>query len=203
MKKSIVLFIAITLLANSSRSLAQSFDKGTVAINAGVGFLSSIGYYAGSGVTRTPVISLSGEYCIDKVGPGTVGVGLAFGYQSAAYTYNYGSYYYKDKWTTTLFGLRGTYHPEFLNSEKYDVYGAIQLSFDHFGYSFSTNDPYYNSLLYERNTLSSYVRPYFILGGRYYFTKSIGVFGELGYDISYLKLGLTIKINKSTSEIKK
>ncbi len=190
--------MVVMFVVNNTSFLAQSFDKGTVAINAGVGFFSSIGYYSGSGVTRTPVISLSGEYCVDKVGPGTLGIGLAFGYQSAAYTYNYGGYYYKDRWATTLFGLRGTYHPEVLNSEKYDVYGAIQLSFDHFGYSFSTNDPYYNSVLYGRNTLSNYVRPYFILGGRYYFTNTIGAFAEIGYDISYLKLGLTIKINTST-----
>ena len=31
------------------------------------------------------------------------------------------------------------------------------------------------------------------LGGRYLFTDKIGAFAELGYDMSYLKLGLTGK----------
>ena len=184
------------LFFNTVNLHAQSFNEGSIAVNGGIGILSSINYYAGYTIKRTPVISVSAEYGVKKIGPGILGLGLAFGYQSASYTDNAGSYYYKDKWTTTLFGLRGTYHPDFLNTDKYDVYGVLQLSFDHFGYSFTTNDPYINSNLYGQNTLSSYVRPYFLLGGRYYVSKNFGVFSELGYDISYLKLGITLKFDK-------
>lgn len=198
--------IALFCLGNRSGAQAQSFGEGTIAVNAGIGLFSSIGYYAGSGIHRTPVISLTGEYGITRLGPGVLGGGLAFGYQSASYTYNTSSpYYYKDKWATTLFGLRGTYHPDFLQDENYDVYGVVQLSFDHFGYSFSTNDPYYNSAtyVYGRSAVNSYVRAYLLVGGRYYFTKNIGVYGELGYDIAYVKFGLTLKFGESPDTDKK
>jgi hypothetical protein len=179
---------------------AQSFNVGSTVVNVGVGFLSSIGYYSGSGVSRTPVLSLTGEYGIAKLGPGIVGAGIALGFQSASYTYNYDPYYYKEKWSTTLFGLRGTYHPDFLNTDKYDVYAVFQLSFDHFGYKFTSNDPAYNRYGFGGNSLSSYVRPYILVGGRYYFNKNIGVFAELGYDISFLKLGLAIKFDKAAKK---
>lgn len=179
----------------SAQSDSRSFNKGTVAINAGIGIIGSIHYY-GSGVKRSPVYSFTGEYGILKLGPGILGGGIAFGFQSASYTANYGSYYYKDKWSTVMFGLRGTYHPDILNGEKYDLYGIVQLSFNHFGYSFTTNDPYYNSYLYGASSLSSYIRPYLMVGARYYFTKNFGVYSELGYDIALLKLGITLKFDK-------
>jgi hypothetical protein len=201
-KTRILLFVSLAFLLpviDSNYALkAQKFEKGTIAINAGVGILSSVHYYVGylAGGKRSPVMSLSGEYGFMKLGPGVMGLGFAFGYQSASYTDNLGGYYYTDKWTTTMFGARATYHPDFLNSEKYDVYGIAQLSFDHFGYRFSTNDPdyglYYGSSLYHSNSLNSYIRPYLMVGARYYFTKNFGVFSEIGYDLSYVKAGITL-----------
>lgn len=189
---SLLLFL---LIVYQPQLKAQSFNKGTVAVNAGVGFISTIRYYSVSGLHRTPVFSLSGEYGIMKLGPGVLGGGLAFGYQSASYTSNYGSLYYKDKWSTTMFGIRGTYHPDFLNSDKYDLYGIVQLSITHFGYSFSTNDPYINTYQYGNHTLSTSFHPYLLVGAKYYFTKNFGVYSELGYDISLIKLGLTFKFD--------
>jgi len=199
------LFISCILLSLSNLN-AQSFTKGTIAINAGIGIGSSISYYSGSGTSRSPVIAANVEYGIEKVGPGVLGLGIAIGYQTASYTYNYNyaNYFYKDRWTTTLFGIRGTYHPDFLQSDKYDVYGVVQLSFNHFGYTFESNDPYYNSGLYNYNhSISSYVRPSFLIGGRYYFTKAIGAFAEVGYDIAYLKLGIAFKFGGETASSKK
>jgi hypothetical protein len=200
-KRLLLRLIVACLLVGNATAQSQPFQEGTTVINAGFGVLSSIGYY--SGVSRSPVLSLSGEYGVKKLGPGILGLGLAIGYQSASYSLNSGPYYYKDKWATTIFGIRGTYHPDFLCDEKYEVYGVLQLTFDHFGYKFSSNDPYYNTNLYGRSNLSNSIRPYLMIGGRYYFTKSFGAFAELGYDISYLKLGLCLAFNKSASEPKK
>jgi hypothetical protein len=185
----------LLFLITSSNIHGQNYKEGSIVVNAGIGILSSINYYTGFGVKRTPVLSFTGEYGLMKLGPGILGVGLAFGYQSASYTYDAGIYYYKDRWTTTMFGARATWHPDILNSDKYDVYGIAQLSFDHFGYRFTSNDPYYDRYSYGSSSLSSYVRPYLMVGARYYLSKNFGVFSELGYDISYLKLGLVIKFD--------
>lgn len=170
----------------------RNFKEGDIVINAGIGFFSSIGYY-GSDLSRTPVISLTGEYGVTKLGPGTLGVGLALGYQGAHTTDYAGPYYYKYKWTTTLFGIRGVYHPDFLNTDKYDVYGALQLSYDHFSSGFDSNDPYVGRYYYS-GSISSYFRPYLLVGGRYYFSKSFGVYAEVGYDIAVTKIGVSIKL---------
>ena len=195
----LIAVFVLTAFQQNSKLNAQSFSKGTIAINAGVGFISTIRYYSLSGVHRTPVLSISGEYGIMKLGPGVLGGGIAFGYQSASYTSNYGAYYYKDKWSTTLFGVRGTYHPDFLNGEKYDVYGIVQLSITHFGYSYTTNDPYINTYAFDygNHSLSTSFHPYLMVGARYLFTKNFGVYSEFGYDISLIKLGITLKFDQS------
>jgi len=198
MKKSFAKFYTLLFLAflQPSMILAQGFDKGSIAINAGVGFIGTIHYY-GSGVKRTPAFCFAGEYGIMKLGPGVLGGGIAFGYQSASYTYNYGSLYYKDKWTTTMFGLRGTYHPDFLKTDKYELYGIVQLSITHFGYTFSSNDAYLNNYNYGNNSLSTSFHPYLMVGAKYFFTKNFGVYSEFGYDISLIKVGITLKFDQA------
>lgn len=184
------------MIQSSSGLLAQVFNKGTLAVNAGIGLIGTIRYYPGVHVSRTPVIGLSGEYGIMKLGPGILGGGIAFGYQGASYTENYGSYYYKYHWSTTLFGVRGTYHPDFLKGDKYELYGIVQLSITHYGNSFTTNDPFLNTYQYGDHSLNTSFHPYLMLGARYYFSKNFGVYSELGYDISLIKLGITLKFDK-------
>lgn len=181
------------LLNFCNRSAAQVFDKGALAINAGVGFIGTFSYAGFGGVHRSPAYCFAGEYGLMKLGPGVLGAGVAFGLQTASYTQSYGSYYYKDRWTSTLFGLRATYHPDFLKTEKSELYGIVQLSLMHFGYSFSSNDPYVNSSLYGGHSISSAFHPYIMLGARYYFSKNFGVYSELGYDIALIKAGITLK----------
>lgn len=184
-------------MGQSSKLTAQTFDEGSIAINAGIGFISTVRYLGLSGVHRTPALCLSGEYGIIKLGPGILGGGIAFGYQSASYTSNYGAYYYKDKWSTTMIGLRGTYHPDFLKTDKAELYGIVQLSITHFGYTYSSNDPYLNNYEYGDHSLNTSFHPYLMIGAKYYFTKNFGVFSELGYDISLIKAGITFKFGKA------
>ena len=200
--KKIIILACILSLVNITNSLqaqsaftsslmtpGKSFDKGTSVINLGVGFGYSIGY--GSGSSSSPVISGTYEYGVAKAGPGVIGVGLALGYQGSSYTYSDYQYTYKERWTTSAFGLRGTYHPDFCNGKKYDVYGVLQLTYYNYGYSYSSNpvNPYYQF----RSSLNNGLGLGILVGGRYYFTDNIGAFLELGYDISYLKLGVSFK----------
>jgi hypothetical protein len=209
--KFIATLLASTVILFSIGAKAQnSFGVGTSAINLGVGFGYSFGYY-GSSVSSTPVISGSYEYGAVRLGPGTLGLGVQIGYQGASYSYSEydpyyyyyygipgGTYTYSYTWTTTLFGIRGMYHPDFVNGKKYDLYAGIQLSYDHVSSSFSTNDPYYSQYGGVANSsVGSSFYPYIIIGGRYYFTDNIGVWAELGYSLAYLNLGLSIKFGGS------
>jgi hypothetical protein len=194
---SIISLVILFLFTGKNNLLdAQIFDKGTIAVNAGIGVISTIRYYPGVSVSRTPVFAFSGEYGIMKLGPGVIGGGIAFGFQTASYTQDYFSYFYKYKWSTTMFGLRGTYHPDFLKGKKYELYGIVQLSITHYGYSFTTNDPFLNSYQYGDHSLSTSFHPYLMIGAKYYFTKNFGVYSELGYDISLIKIGITVKFDK-------
>lgn len=190
--KSLLLGILVLVLVGQ-KSNGQVFDKGNIAINAGVGFIGTFSYAGFSGVHRSPAFCFAGEYGIMKLGPGILGGGIAFGFQTASYSENAGPYYYKDRWTTTMFGIRGTYHPEFLRTEKAELYGIVQLSVMHFGYSFSSNDPYVNNYYYGDHSISSSFHPYLMVGAKYYFTKNFGVYSEIGYDISLIKAGITLK----------
>lgn len=198
--KSNLLIISLIILSlftgKNNLVNAQIFDKGTIAVNAGIGVISTISYYAGASVSRTPVFAFSGEYGIMKLGPGVIGGGIAFGFQTASYTQDYFSYFYKYKWSTTMFGLRATYHPDFLKGKKYELYGIVQLSINHYGYSFTTNDPFLNTYSYGDHSLSTSFHPYLMVGAKYYFTKNFGVYSELGYDISLIKIGITLKFDK-------
>jgi hypothetical protein len=196
MKLSVIGLIMLFLLAGKDATMnAQIFDKGTIAVNAGIGVISTIRYFPGVSVSRTPVFAFSGEYGIMKLGPGVIGGGIAFGFQTASYTQDYYSYFYKYKWSTTMFGLRATYHPDFLRGEKYELYGIVQLSINHYGYTFTTNDPFLNSYIYGDHSLNTSFHPYLMVGAKYYFTKNFGVYSELGYDISLIKIGLTLKFD--------
>ena len=194
--KLVFLSLILMLSAINKNSVlhAQPFEQGTVVFNAGVGVFSSIRYDQGTGVKRSPVLWLSGEYQVTELGPGPLGVGSSFDYQSASHTDHLGSYFYQDNWTTKVLGVRGTYHPDILSDNNYDLYGALQLSFNWIDYKFTSDDPSYTRSVsnYYRN-IENYASVNLILGGRCYFTENIGAFGEIGYDISYLKLGLVFK----------
>ena len=128
---------------------SKCFDGTTKILNLGVGFRGFNYYraYKGSGWSyhATPAISLSYEQALsNKIGPGYVGVGGYFGFQTSnaqfddSYYYNgaYGNYYYKYRWSNIMVGARAAYHMDDL----------------------------------------------------------VAIFGELGYGISYLTLGLSYKL---------
>lgn len=191
--KTIITLAALagTLLFGAGSAQAQSYTTGTNALNLGVGFGYSIAYGGG---TATPVLSASFEHGFAPLGPGIVGGGAVFSYQgnSWSWTDGYGDSYH-EKWRTMLFGIRGTWHPDVLVGDKYDVYGGVQLGYYHYAWTYTESGPYVSNYHYE-NPLNSHIGIGLVAGGRYYFTNAIGIFGEVGYDISYLKLGLTVKL---------
>lgn len=166
-----------------SRAGSQEFGVGTTAANLGVGFGLGYGYGLFSGIRTTPALSLSVERGImDNVGPGVISAGGLVGFRSS--TWRSGSY--RASWNNFIVAARGAYHYNILEVPKLDTYAGISLGVR--VESYSTNiDAYSNN--YGGLSLTSG----FFLGGRYMFTDNIGAFGELGYDMSLVKVGLSAK----------
>lgn len=175
---------AATQNARAASGGANPFEVGTNALNLGIGLGSRYGY--GSGLlggssSVTPALSIAYERGILPLGPGVLGVGGIIGYQAASYDYSG----YKDKFTDLIVMVRGAFH--YPVTPQFDAYGGVGLGLRHLGYSSNYTG------LYAQNLGLTGVTSGLFVGGRYYFTSSIGAFAELGYDQTYLKAGLALK----------
>jgi hypothetical protein len=151
------------------------YQKGDNLLNIGVGLSS---YYYGN------PIGASYEAGIDK----DFSVGAQLDYNSG----NYGDYYYNSsrwRYTATYIGLRGSFHVNRLlklNTKKVDLYAGLGVGYR----SFRWNDSSYG---YGYDYRSGLFLNYFI-GGKYYFSKKVGAFLELGYTgLSSSRVGISVK----------
>lgn len=168
----------------------KPFDVGTNALNLGIGFGNrySYGYGLYGGTSSvTPAFSASFERGVVALGPGVLGVGGFIGYQSA--TYEYSSYFgngtYKNRYTDLVVMVRGAFH--YPVTPQFDAYGGVGVGVRHLGYSSDYTGP--DASNYGSTGAASGL----FVGGRYYFTPNIGVFSELGYDQTFIKVGLSAK----------
>lgn len=185
---------------NSTSSDDLSMGEGKVAISIGVGvpywgryhhFYRGLGY---SGFS-TPTIILQGEYGLtEKIPQSILGVG---GFVAHNYSYNswhdkYSVDYWERRYTRVVVAAKVYYHHKFLVGAKWDVYAAAMVGVSVNLYSFRSNDAYYYGV-YDYTVPG--VWPYVgaIVGGRYYFTKNFGVYGEVGYGASYAQAGFNFK----------
>jgi hypothetical protein len=183
----------------------KCFDENTHIINLGVGF-GSRGYHsffrgAGYAYGRTPAFSLTYEQAFKKkLGPGYLGIGAYLGFQREYYKYNgsyykgftYNTYYYNHSWNYYMVAARGVYHWDVLNSKNAEVYGGVIIGMRFQIHNYETNDPdnldpyaYTQSFIYPAYSVFA--------GARWYFVKNFGLFAEVGYGISYINGGLSIK----------
>ena len=209
---TIVLVSAILFNNKISAQDNSAFEKGTLVATAGYGFPDfhrttiRAGYngYNSTKVSGIGPIILKGDYGIVKFKWGhSVGVGIVIGYSSTKvvfndyyYDYNYYGYYgtrtaytETDAYRRITIGARGTYH--FFTKEKFDCYASVGLGFNINSYSQTTTNP--NG--YARSTVAgSSVYEAFTVGIRYYFTKNIGVYSEVGWDMyTPIQGGVAIK----------
>jgi len=179
------LFVAICFSLIGLQTFAQTltFNEKDKVFNLGFGFGNR--YYGDSYYDRTfPPISLSLEYCVaDGVGPGSIGIGAFFAYQSFEHDYGGWGYRYSD----IVLGGRGAYHLPLI--DKFDTYGGIMLAYR--VVSSSTYGAYGG--ITDGHTDGS--APFFSLyaGGRYYLSSKFAIMGEVGYAYTWLTLGLSFK----------
>ena len=171
--KNILKFLCVVVLVFSATfaSGQARYDKGDVLINLGLG----LGYYYGGG--GIPLIA-SAEFAASDV----ITVGPYFSYTSRGYVgYRY---------TFLDFGVRASYHFSELfeiNNEQLDIYGGANL-----GYAISKFS--YDNAFYDDNLYPSRVQFGLHAGARYFFSERVAGFGELGFGLAPLSLGLTFKL---------
>lgn len=178
--KKLVKFLCVAVMVFSAglASGQARYDKGDVLLNAGIG----LGYYYAGGV---PLL-LSGEFAVNDV----ISVGPYLGYTSYKYNYGFFGSRYDYRYTFLDIGVRASYHFSELfeiNNEKVDVYGGAFLGFLISSFSGDSvtgyDDPY-----------SGGVRLGLHAGARYFFSEKVAGYGELGYGIAPLSLGVTFKL---------
>ena len=197
--KNIIRIMALAfILGPVSEIAAQSFQKGQVDLNLGVGLGNSI---IGPGSTNVlPPVSASLEFGISR----DISLGAYLGFTGASYSYsgwedcghgmgNGGYYIDTYKWSYFIAGVRGAFHfARFIHNDKLDVYAGLMLGNDFAHSSYSTTSPCPDHQQFYGQTYGGGV--FSVFGGaRYRFTNSFGVFGELGYGISYLTVGVNFK----------
>lgn len=181
MKKILITFIAIISFASISKS--QTVSVGDTYVNAGIGLGYSYGLFAG--VNATPLIWLSGEkgvYHLEGVGAISAGGIVSFkhiGYKSGPYNWS---------WNDFNVGARGLIHfNEILEVDKVDFFGGISVGLRIYSYP-----TYSGQTLLDENFVRLFSGGFF--GARYELTEKLLGYAELGYDISYLKVGLSLKL---------
>jgi hypothetical protein len=132
-----------------------------------------------------PPISLSAEYAL-----GLPNIPLSVGAYFGVTGYNeeltaYSSY----KGTLVGFGAKGSYHFNFL--KNLDTYVGLTLGW--LVYTQEVKSTWMDTTATAKNDLSTFLYG-FSLGARYFFTKNIGAYAELGYSaVSVLSAGLSLK----------
>lgn len=178
MKKVIFTLLAIFI---ASVVHAQQFKKGTTTANVGVGLGTALG---GMGTAKLALSASVDHGMWDIGGPGVVGLG---GYVGTT-GYKYSDQGYTAKWNYFIVGARGTYHYNgFSDVPNLDVYGGAMLAYNIVNYSTDGNDQGLSGSYGSGIGLSGF------LGGRWFFSDNIGAYAELGYGVSVLNIGATLK----------
>lgn len=190
------------LFVYSGKISAQAFVSGTNTLNAGIGIGGNFRNY--SGASATPGFSVNYERGIWDIGSvGVVSLGGYAGIKSYKYKQSYNSshwdgnnylhysYTTTSKWNYTIIGVRGAFHYNAIGGDKLDLYAGVMLSYNALSYKFIDDDPYHDYT--SGRNYGSVIGTTAFVGCRYFVSEHIGFYSEIGYGISYLTIGATLK----------
>lgn len=185
--KTKILLSTILLLGFLFNSNAQTFKNGDFNLNAGIGLGYTYSLY--SGATSWPALVVSADKGVkDLPDLGVLSIGGTIGYKhiSASGTG------YDWSWSDLYVGARGALHFSSISSDKLDVYGGVSLGLRFYTYPTVVYDGFYDLNIEKKTHTGGFFGIYG--GAKYSFTDKIGGFAELGYDIAWLKLGVSFKL---------
>lgn len=193
MKKHLSVLFALTIIALTGYS--QPFAKGdhlaSVHIGMGGSLYDNYNYHM-----QFPPLGVQYEIILtDMIGIGNIGVGGYGLFSSRVWDYNQ-SYYKNTRYNITI-GARGYYHValnEFLDDpifNKIDAYGGLTMGMT------SRIEVETGEAAYYTND-SNRLYPVFdlFIGGRYYFNDKLAVLAEMGFNVSFLNVGITYRMIK-------
>jgi hypothetical protein len=184
MRKILILLFLILYSLLQLTAQESMFKKQFKVLNLGVGIGSAL--YAGSNYkVGVPPLSASVEFGVkdgifDK---GSIGLGGYFDFSSHKLDLAGWGW----KYTNIVIGARGVFHYPLVN--KLDTYTGMLL-----GYNIAGNKEYNTGESDINYRVSSGVVGAWFVGARYYFSDKFAVMGELGYGITYLNLGIALKL---------
>lgn len=192
MKKQILLATAIIFSFLGTMAQESTFNKGDKVLNLGIGLGSTL--YSGSyHNTKIPPLSGSLEFgMVDnlfEVENLNLGVGGYAGFSTSEWKYTWAGDSYGWRYTNIILGVRGAVH--YPLTEKLDTYTGLMIGpniiisseFGNWGDGVNNNTASDSGLIYA-----------YYFGARYYFKENLGIMAELGYGISYLNLGVALKL---------
>jgi len=191
MKKLILMTTMIVLTGMTG--FTQSFDKGSQAFNLDVGFVSTP--YLGTSEFEGdyPSVSVSYEYGIAAIPMGSeltgvVGIGAYAGFCTTKYEFfdNGDHYSIRD----LDLGVRGNYH--FVFNDKFDPYFGVWIGANITDHTWDGDWEEPEGIYFSHESglaAGAYA------GARWMFTDNFGVNAEVGWLISVVNIGLTLKIN--------
>ena len=170
--KSLVLIAVVQFFAPELS--AQQLQVGDKQIQAGIG-LGGWETYS----NESPIISLSYMHGIkDNFLNGKLAVGGSIGYKSAAYD----GFSTRWNWRYTFVSARGTWHPNFIKSEKFDAYAGLGLGYLNVSVDLEGD-------ISGLDVSGSDIVLAALIGARYSFTENLGAYAEIGNNLGYLTLG--------------
>ncbi|NET36775.1 MAG: porin family protein [Cyanothece sp. SIO1E1] len=187
MKKLCFLILFAASLLATSQTNAQTitsgnpnFSKGQWDVNAGIGLIRT---FYGSHRGVVPPVSVSAELGVTD----NISVGGYIGYTSTKDRFGFLDDFDVVKYSFVIIGARGSYH--FNVWDKMDTYGGLMLGYAVASAKWDSTNPYLNDASFAASglSLSAYI------GGRYDINENIGAFAEIGYGISVLTIGATMK----------
>jgi hypothetical protein len=177
------LFLAVVLMATASMSFGQiAYKQGDQVITGGLGLGSVAGAY---GDVTIPPISASYEMGYNE----NISIGGLVGISGSEQAYNLGFFgSWKYKYTYIIIGARGAYHYDLMKNEKIDTYGGIMIGYNIV--SASTE----GTALGTYSVGGSYLAYGGYAGIRYYFSPNLAAYGEIGYGLGIINVGIAYKM---------
>lgn len=189
--KHLSLTIALFLgVLSTTLSQPLTFEQQSIGISIGIPSMYDHAY-----TSQSPAVTARYEYGLsDKIGIGYIGVGGLLSIAGGKYNSPIMSETVSYEFSQTLIGPRAAYHFDMVDLtgnkdwNKLDLYGGafLGLKFESAKYT----DPITDKKFKDNNTkLATDI----FAGIRYAFTPNIGAFGEIGFGVSYLSVGVSFR----------
>lgn len=195
--KKLLSALLLTVFMSSFKaqdSIPFKRNDNIIGVFIGVGYSYATGIGNITGFSSIPALGLILDHgIVNNAGPGTIGLGGVVGFKEYSYHLAYSNFKQDLKWTNYVVAVRGSYHYNGLTDKikNLDLYAGISLGIRIFRERLKAEISNHSI----DTLIDKEIKPIIgaFIGARYQLTKSFGAFIEIGYDVSYAKVGVAYK----------